>query len=111
MQNIAIRELKTNPSLLTKYLDEGQSVFVTKHGRPVGLTIPLTDDLFSMGIKKAVALEQYKNGVISMGKMAEIIGISKKEAMRLLNDFRIEWVELSQNELDEQMALMENLTQ
>ena len=46
MQNIAIRELKTNPSLLTKYIDEGQSVFVTKHGRPVGITIPLTDDFF-----------------------------------------------------------------
>ena len=36
-------------------------------------------------IKEIVALELYKRGEISLGKAAEIIGISKKEMLHLLS--------------------------
>jgi len=45
---------------MTKYLDEGESVFVTKHGKPIGITLPLNDDIFSIGVKKSVATTLYK---------------------------------------------------
>lgn len=109
MQSVAIRDLKNNPSNMTKYLENGESVFVTKHGKPIGITIPLNDDVMSMGIKKAVALEQYKQGLISMGKMAEFLSISKKDAMKLLNDLNIEWIEYSQEALDKEMKILEDL--
>ena len=69
MQSVAIRDLKNNPSNMTKHLVNGESVFVTKHGKPVGIT-PLNDDVFSLGVKKTVAVELYKMGVVSLGKMA-----------------------------------------
>ncbi len=93
MQTVSIRDLKNNPSNMTKYLENNESVFVTKHGKPIGITIPLNDDTLSMGIKKTVALEQYKQGLISMGKMAEIMGIDKQEAMQILNHHGLNWIE------------------
>jgi antitoxin (DNA-binding transcriptional repressor) of toxin-antitoxin stability system len=93
MQTVAIRDLKNNPSSMTKYLDQGDSVFVTRHGKPIGITLPLNDDVFSLGVQKTVAIELYKMEIISLGKMAEMLGIPKKEAMSLLNSLGISWIE------------------
>jgi len=103
MQTVAIRDLKNNPSNMTKYLENNESVFITKHSRPIGITLPLNDDTLSVGIKNLVALEQYKNGLISLGKMAEFLEISKQEAMSLVNRLGIDWLDYDKNELDSQL--------
>jgi len=105
MHSVSIRELKNNPSNMTKYLKEGESVFVTKHNKPIGITIPLNDDVLSIGIKKAVAIEQYKMGLISIGKMAQLLSISKTKAIRLLNDLNIDWLDYDTDELKEQLDI------
>ena len=93
MQTVAIRDLKNNPSNMTKYLEQGESVFVTKHGKPIGITLPLNNEVFSIGVKKSVAVELYRMGVISLGKIAEILEIKKQEAMALLNSVDVNWLE------------------
>ena len=103
MQTVAIRDLKNNPSNMTKYLENNESVFITKHSRPIGITLPLNDDTLSVGIKNLVALEQYKNGLISLGKMAEFLEISKQEAMSLVNRLGIDWLEYDKDELESQV--------
>jgi len=103
MQTVAIRDLKNNPSNMTKYLENNESVFITKHSRPIGITLPLNDDTLSVGIKNLVAIEQYKNGLISLGKMAEFLEISKQEAMSLVNRLGIDWLDYDENELDGQL--------
>ena len=103
MQTVAIRDLKNNPSNMTKYLENNESVFITKHSKPIGITLPLNDDTLSIGLKNVVALEQYKNGLISLGKMAEFLSIDKKEAMSLVNRLRIDWLEYNKDEIDKQV--------
>ena len=103
MQTLAIRDLKNNPSNMTKYLENNESVFITKHSRPIGVTLPLNDDTLSVGIKNLVAIEQYKNGLISLGKMAEFLEISKQEAMSLVNRLGIDWLDYDENELNAQL--------
>ena len=93
MQSVTIRDLKNNPSTMTKYLDEGSSVFVTRHGKPIGITLPLNDDIFSIGVKKTVAIELYKMNIISLGKMPDMLEIPKQEAMRLRNTLGVVWIE------------------
>jgi antitoxin (DNA-binding transcriptional repressor) of toxin-antitoxin stability system len=109
MQTIAIRELKTNPSLLTKYLEDGDGVFVTKRGKPIGITMPLVDDLFSMGVRKAIALGMYKNDQISMGKMAELMGISKLEAIKILSTLGIDWIDTSVDEVNGELETLKSI--
>lgn len=103
MQTIAIRDLKINPSNMTKYLEKNESVFITKHSKPIGITLPLNDDTLSLGLKNVVAIEQYKNGLISLGKMAEFLEISKKEAMSLVNRLELDWLDYDKEELDSQL--------
>ncbi len=103
MQTVAIRDLKNNPSNMTKYLENNESVFITKHSRPIGITLPLNDDTLSVGIKNLVAIEQYKNGLISLGKMAEFLEISKQEAMSLVNRLGIDWLDYDEAELNTQL--------
>jgi len=103
MKTVAIRDLKNNPSNMTKYLENNESVFITKHSRPIGITLPLNDDTLSIGIKNLVAIEQYQNGLISLGKMAEFLEISKQEAMSLVNRLGIDWLDYDENELDSQL--------
>jgi len=109
MHSVAIRDLKNNPTNMTKHLEDGNSVFVTKHGKPLGITIPFSEEMLSMGMLKAVALEQYKQGLISVGKMAELMGIRKPQALKLLNDLHIDWMDYSKEELDAQMKVLKNL--
>ena len=108
MQTVAIRDLKNNPSNMTKYLENNESVFITKHSKPIGITIPLNDDTLSIGIKSVIAIEQYQNGLISMGKMAEFLSISKQEAMSLLNTLGIDWMEYDEDELNKQVKAAKN---
>ena len=103
MQSVAIRDLKNNPSNMTKYLENNESVFITKHSKPIGITLPLNDDTLSIGVKKLVALEQYKTGLISLGKMATLLDISKKEALHLLHTLQIDWLEYDEEELNAQV--------
>ncbi len=103
MQTVAIRDLKNNPSNMTKYLENNETVFITKHSKPIGITLPLNDDTLSIGVKNLVAIEQYKHGLISLGKMAEFLEITKKEAMSLVNRLGIDWLEYSKDELDKQL--------
>ncbi len=103
MKTVTIRDLKNNPSNLTKYLQNNETVFITKHSKPIGVTIPLNDDTLSVGVKKAIVIEQYKNGLISLGKMAEFLGISKKEARSLLNTLNIDWLDYSKEEVEQEV--------
>ena len=105
MKSVAIRDLKNNPSSMTKYLDNKESVFVTRHNKPIGVTIPLNDDTLSIGIKKLLVLEQYKNGTISLGKLAELLEISKVEAMSLLNSLNIDFLDIDEKELEEEINI------
>ncbi len=105
MQTVAIRELKNSPSNMTKYLENNESVFITKHSRPIGITLPLNDDALSIGIKNLVALEQYRDGLVSLGKMASLLEISKAEAMSLVDRLGIDWLEVDAQELDAQVGV------
>lgn len=109
MYSVAIRDLKNNPTNMTKHLENGNSVFVTKHGKPLGITIPFSEEMLSMGILKSVALEEYKQGIISVGKMAEIMQIDKPQAIKLLNDLNIDCLDYTKEEIDAQMSLLDRL--
>ncbi len=86
MRAIAIRELRNNPSALTRSLERDEYVFVTKHGKPIGVAVPLTNDNLRFGLTRATALQAWKQGDISLGKMAELLGMEKALLRKTLAD-------------------------
>jgi antitoxin (DNA-binding transcriptional repressor) of toxin-antitoxin stability system len=89
MNSIAIRELRNSPSHLTQSLEQDEYVFITKHGKPIGVAIPLSNDNLRMGLTRATALQAWKQGDISLGKMAELLQINKSQLRETLASMNI----------------------
>ena len=89
MNSIAIRELRNSPSNLTRSLEKDEYVFITKHGKPIGVAVPLSNDNLRFGLTRATALQAWKQGDLSLGKMADLLGTSKSELRETLSDMNL----------------------
>jgi prevent-host-death family protein len=89
MNSIAIRELRNSPSHLTHSLEQDEYVFITKHGKPIGVAIPLSDDNLRIGLTRATALQAWKQGDISLGKMAELLQMDKAQLRETLSSMNL----------------------
>lgn len=85
MTSIAIRELRNNPSNLTRSLEQDEYIFITKNGKPIGVAIPLSNDNLRFGLTRATALQAWKQGDISLGKMAELLETDKTRLRETLS--------------------------
>lgn len=56
-------------------------------------------------LKKVIAVELYREGFISMGKAAEIAGLSRSEMMDLLNERRVP-ISYTVEDLKEDMEIL-----
>jgi len=59
---------------------------------------------FERLISKNIAIKLYKRGIISLGKMSEMLDISKKEAMSLLNSLNIVWIDEDYEVIEEEAS-------
>ena len=89
MTSIAIRELRNSPSNLTRSLEQDEYVFITKHGKPIGVAVPLSNENLRFGLTRATALQAWKQGDLSLGKMAELLETSKAELRETLADMNL----------------------
>ena len=71
MQVIGIKELQTNPGKLTKAFNTNDYALITKHGKPVGLALPFSEDLMDHGLKPWYALKGFQNGDLSFGQRSK----------------------------------------
>lgn len=85
MNSIAIRELRNSPSHLTHSLEQDEYVFITKHGKPIGVAVPLSNDNLRFGLTRATALQAWKQGDISLGKMADLLQMDKARLRETLS--------------------------
>jgi hypothetical protein len=44
MQIIGIKALQTNPGVLSKAFDNGGSLLITRHGKPIGIAAAFDDE-------------------------------------------------------------------
>jgi len=53
MISIGIKEIKNNPSLITKGVaSEDEYIFISKRGKPIAMAISLENEIFDYGFKK-----------------------------------------------------------
>lgn len=98
MQTVAIRDLKTNPSVLSKPLENGEHIFITKRNKPIGITLPLSDRIFKSGLVEALAIDAWHEGSISLGKLAAMLQKDKLETMQMLSDLGYEPIDYDLND-------------
>ena len=109
MQSVTIRDLKNNPATMTRHLEKGNSVFVTKHGRPIGITLPLNDSLINQSVKELLFFDLYKRGEISFGKLAEFLNVSKVRLRKMFVALDMPVIDYAPSEVEDEMKVFDSL--
>jgi len=85
MQTIGIKELQTNPALLTRSLEADEYTMITKRSKPIGMAFSFDDAIVTDGLKTALMVDAYKKGYLSLGQFANALSISSEQAMKMLS--------------------------
>ena len=93
MQTIGIKELQTNPAILTKALEYKEYTIITKRSNPIGIAVSFDSSIITNGLKTSLLLDGYKNGNLSLGQLSKALDVSKKKAMNLLSMMGIDIID------------------
>lgn len=110
MQSVTIRDLKNNPATMTHYLENGKPVFVTKHGKPIGITLPLDDGLVNQSIKELLCFDLYEQGEISFGKLAEFLNISKDKLRKMFVVMDKPVIDYPLSDIEDELKVLDTLS-
>jgi antitoxin (DNA-binding transcriptional repressor) of toxin-antitoxin stability system len=85
MQTVGIKELKTNPAVLTKTVESGDYLLISRRGKPFALATSLENPLFDLGLKTWFLTRAFADGGISLGQLARALDKSVSETAKLLS--------------------------
>ncbi|WP_295431003.1 UPF0175 family protein, partial [uncultured Thiodictyon sp.] len=74
---------------LSKALDSGDYLLITRHGKPIGIAAAFDDGLLDLGFRKWIAVRSFQAGDLSLGQVAQVFEKSREETMRLLSDLGV----------------------
>jgi prevent-host-death family protein len=109
MKSVTLRDIKNNPAIMTKYLANGEPVFVTKHGKPIGVTLPLDDSIVNQSLKEILFFDLYKKGEISFSKLAQFLGVRKDKLRKMFASLNIPVIDYEANEVLEELEAFKDL--
>ena len=106
MQSFSIRDLRERSGQLSQEVELGNLSVVTKHGHPLFVTVPFSQELLSHGVHVVLAVKLFKDGDISAGKAAKLSKMSLAEFTEHVSDQGIPIVDFTEEEFDEEMAFL-----
>lgn len=109
MLSVGIKELKDNPSMLTRAAEDGELSILTKRGKPIGIMLPWSDEIMVKGYKEALSFEAYKNGLLTLSQLSEIIKKDKAETLQILGKMNIAYIDHQKTDIDEELAVLDKM--
>ena len=101
MQSVGIKEIKTNPAIISKAIENHQYLLISKRGKPIAIATALDDKVFDFGLKKWILIKAFENGSLSLGQLARALEQSYEKTVKLLDLLRIPLLDYDLNdELD-----------
>ena len=76
MQTFTIRELRERSGDLSREAEEGRLALVTRHGQPLFISVPFTDELLEAGVHTALAVSLFKSGELTSARAAKLARMS-----------------------------------
>lgn len=105
MQTFSIRDLRERSGELSREAEAGRLALVTRHGQPLFVSVPFTDELLKEGVHVALAVSLFKNGEITTGKAARLARMSLAEFLAYLSQQGIDVVDYDPADLSQELAL------
>ncbi|MGB1110883.1 MAG: type II toxin-antitoxin system prevent-host-death family antitoxin, partial [Gammaproteobacteria bacterium] len=80
------RDLRNRSGELLKEAEAGRISLITKHGRPVIVAVPFDQRLLDLGVERAMALDLFEAGTVSLAKAAKIAGLDLETFIELVGE-------------------------
>ena len=85
MQTIGLKDLKTNPAILTKAIANKEYLLISKRGKPIAVTASLDEQVLDVGLRNALLFKAFADGGLSLGQLTKALDKSYEETMKLLS--------------------------
>jgi predicted HTH domain antitoxin len=105
MQTFTVRELRERSGDLSREAEAGRLALITRHGQPLFVSVPFTDELLQAGVHTALAVSLFKNGVVTSARAAKLAGMSLPAFLAHLSAQGIPVVDYAPAELEQELAV------
>ncbi len=104
MQIFSIRELRERSGELSREAEEGRLALVTRHGNPLFVSVPFTDELLEAGVHTALAVGLFKSGELTGPRAAKLARMSVAQFYAHVSEQGIPVVDHDPSELAQELA-------
>lgn len=84
MEIFTIRDLRERTGELVRGAEKGKLAIVTKRGRPLFVAVPFDNSVLEGGVRRSIVLRLMEDGIVSQGKAAELLGVSRVELLDVM---------------------------
>jgi predicted HTH domain antitoxin len=107
MVTIGIKELKNNPSIISKGVENRDDyLFISKRGKPIAVAMSLDNEIFDYGFKKWILIKAYAKGDLSIGQLSKALKLSYIDTMEMLGTLGMAVIDY---DLDDDLDTIEKL--
>jgi prevent-host-death family protein len=89
MDTFTVRDLREHTGQLIHDAEEGKLSLITKHGRPVFLAVPFSEELLLLGLGQSLAIKLYQENTFTLEKAAKLAGVSLEAFIETLGTLHI----------------------
>jgi predicted HTH domain antitoxin len=107
MQTFTIRELRERSGELSREAEAGRLALVTRHGQPLFISVPFTEDLIREGVHVALAVDLFKNGRLTSVRAAKLARMSLSRFLAYVSDQGIAVVDYDPAELERELTVFD----
>ncbi len=103
MDTFTVRDLRERTGELIRDAESGELSVVTKHGKPVFIAVPFSEEVVTSGVLFVLAARFFQDDLLSLGKAARFAGCSIPEFIDYLGKVGIPSVHYPAKELDQEL--------
>jgi len=103
METFTVRDLREHTGTLIHDAEAGKLSLITKHGRPIFIAVPFSEELLQLGLATAFAVKLYKEGTFTLGKAAKLANCSQETFIDRLGKLGIPVVDYPPSELSQEL--------
>ncbi|MVF14807.1 type II toxin-antitoxin system Phd/YefM family antitoxin [Ketobacter sp. MCCC 1A13808] len=109
MKTIGIKEIRTNPGLVTQASEAQELVLVTNRGKPVSIVVPLTERILEHGLPVALAHHLLRENIVGLRQASKIAGLQIEAFLNTLKGTGIVVVDQSEDDVIDDLKTLQSI--
>ncbi|GMQ83391.1 MAG: hypothetical protein BMS9Abin06_0125 [Gammaproteobacteria bacterium] len=103
MDTFTVRDLRERTGKLIRNAESGELAVVTKHGKPIFVAVPFSEEVVTSGVLFVLATRFFQDDLLSLGKAARFAGCSTPEFIDYLGKIGIPSVHYPAEGLEQEL--------